>query len=142
MPVQRTLAIIKPDVVRKHKIGAVVDRIEAEGFRILGLKPLHLTSEQAEGFYAVHRGRPFFQGLTKFMSSGSIIVMCLEREDAIQKWREVIGATDPAKAALGTVRQSYGSTVGENAVHGSDGPDTAAFEISYFFGACELSPLD
>lgn len=141
MSVQRTLAIIKPDAVRKHKIGAVIDRLETEGFRILGLKPLHLTLEQAEGFYAVHRGRPFFEGLTKFMSSGPIVVLCLEREDAIQKYREVIGATDPAKAAPGTIRRAYGSTVGENAVHGSDAPETAAFEIAYFFGACELRPL-
>ncbi len=141
MSVQRTLAIVKPDVVRKQKAGAVLERLEAEGFRIVALKQLHLTQAQAEGFYAVHQGRPFFPSLTQFMSSGPIVVLCLEREDAITRYREVIGATDPAKAAPGTIRKLYGSSVGENAVHGSDAPETAAFEIAYFFGGYELAPL-
>jgi nucleoside-diphosphate kinase len=141
MSVQRTLAIIKPDAVRKRKIGAILERLETEGFGVVAMKQLRLTLEQAEGFYAVHRGRPFFASLTQFMSSGTIVVLCLERESAIQRYREVIGATDPAKAAPGTVRNLYGSSVGENAVHGSDAPETAAYELAYFFGGYELGPL-
>lgn len=139
MSIQRTLSIIKPDAVEKRKTGAIVERLESEGFRILGMKRLHLTRSQAEGFYGVHRGKPFFTSLTEFMSRGPIVVMCLEREEAIAKYREVIGATDPAKAAPGTIRALFGSSVGENAVHGSDAPETAALEIAYFFGGYELA---
>src|SRR5690349_9326344 len=109
MSLERTLSIIKPDAVEKHKIGAIVERLEKEGFKIVALKQLHLTLGQARGFYAVHRERPFFEELTKFMSRGPIVVMCLERENAIQKYRDVIGATDPKKAAEGTLRRSYGT---------------------------------
>jgi nucleoside-diphosphate kinase len=141
MTPQRTLAIIKPDAVAKRKTGAILERLESEGFTIVAMRKLRLTLEQAEGFYAVHRGRPFYEGLTAFMSSGPIVALCLERDDAIAKYRDVIGATDPAKAAPGTIRKLYGTHVGQNAVHGSDAPDTAAFEIAYFFGGCELTPL-
>jgi nucleoside-diphosphate kinase len=141
MSLERTLSIIKPDAVEKHKIGAIVERLEKEGFKIVAMKQLHLTLGQARGFYAVHRERPFFEELTKFMSRGPIVVMALERENAIQKYRDVIGATDPKKAAEGTLRRSYGTDVGENALHGSDSPDTAQFEVSYFFAGFELGPL-
>ena len=141
MSVERTLAIIKPDAVSHHKTGAVLSRIEDEGFVVVGMKLLHLTLAQAEGFYRVHQGRPFFASLTRFMSRGPIVVLVLEREDAILKWREVIGATDPAKAAPGTIRKLFGSSVEENAVHGSDARETAAFEAAYFFGGYELAPL-
>lgn len=140
MAAQRTLSIIKPDAVEKHKIGAIIDRLESEGFRIVALRQMHLTLPQAEGFYHVHRGRPFFGELTQFMSRGPIVVMALEREDAIQKYRDVIGATDPKKAADGTLRKLFGSNVGENALHGSDSPETARFEIGYFFPGLEAAP--
>src|SRR5882762_1323899 len=125
MAVQRTLSIIKPDAVEKRKVGPIIGRLEDEGFRVIAQKQIHLTLAQAEGFYAVHRERGFFAELTHFMSRGPIVVMALEREDAIQRYREVIGATDPAKAAPGTLRKLYGSNVGENALHGSDSPETA-----------------
>jgi nucleoside-diphosphate kinase len=141
MSLERTLSIIKPDAVEKHKIGAIIERLEAEGFKICAMKRLHLTLNEARGFYAVHRERPFFGELTKFMSRGPIVVMVLERESAIQKYREVIGATDPKKAAEGTLRKLYGTDVGENALHGSDSPETAQFEVAYFFAGLELGPL-
>jgi nucleoside-diphosphate kinase len=141
MPIQRTLSIIKPDAVQKRKVGAIIDRLESEGFRIVAMRQLHMTLEQAQGFYAVHRGKGFYDALTKFMSRGPIVVMVLEREDAIQKYREVIGATDPKKAGAGTLRSLFGADVGENALHGSDAPETATVEVSYFFGGCELGPV-
>jgi nucleoside-diphosphate kinase len=141
MAKERTLSIIKPDAVEKHKVGAIIERLEAEGFAIRAMKRLHLTLEQARGFYAVHQERPFFDELTKFMSRGPIVVMALENESAIQKYRDVIGATDPRKAAAGTLRKLYGSDVGENALHGSDSPETAQAEVSYFFAGYELPRL-
>jgi nucleoside-diphosphate kinase len=137
MAIERTLSIIKPDAVEKHKVGAIIARLEDEGFAIRALKQIHLTRRQAEGFYAEHAGRGFFEELVTFMSRGPIVVMALEREDAIAKYREVIGATDPGKAADGTIRKLYGSNVGENAVHGSDKPATAAREVAYFFSGLE-----
>jgi nucleoside-diphosphate kinase len=130
---ERTLAIIKPDAVKKKIIGRIIQRVEDEGFRIVAMKLLRLTKEQAEGFYIVHKNKPFYQSLTEFMSSGEIVVMILERENAIAHWREVMGATDPALAKPGTIRHSYGFSIERNAVHGSDGPDTAEWEINYFF---------
>jgi nucleoside-diphosphate kinase len=141
MALQRTLSIVKPDAVEKQKVGAIIERLETEGFKILAMKRLHLTLAEARGFYAVHRERPFFKDLTEFMSRGPIVVMVLEREGAIQKYRDVIGATDPAKAAAGTLRKLYGTDVGENALHGSDSPETAQTEVSYFFAGYEVSPL-
>jgi nucleoside-diphosphate kinase len=141
MPLQRTLSIIKPDAVEKQKVGAIVDRLQSEGFKILALKQVQLTLSQARGFYAVHRERGFFDELTSFMSRGPIVVLALEREGAIQKYRDVIGATDPAKAAPGTLRKLFGASVGENALHGSDAPETAAFEVAYFFAGYELTPV-
>ncbi len=138
MSTQRTLSIIKPDAVEARKTGAIIARLEEEGFVVKGMKRIHLTRAQAEGFYAEHAGRGFFDELVTFMSRGPIVVMALEREDAIVKYREVIGATDPAKAADGTIRKLYGANVGENAVHGSDKPETAAREIGYFFGGYEV----
>jgi nucleoside-diphosphate kinase len=138
MSIQRTLSIIKPDAVEARKTGAIIGRLEEEGFVVKGMKRIHLTRAQAEGFYAEHAGRGFFDELVTFMSRGPIVVMALEREDAIAKYREVIGATDPAKAAAGTIRKLYGANVGENAVHGSDKPETAAREIGYFFGGYEV----
>jgi nucleoside-diphosphate kinase len=140
MALQRTLSIIKPDAMEKNKAGAILARFQEEGFVVRGLKHLHLTRREAEGFYAEHRGRGFFDELCTFMSRGPIIVMCLEREDAIAKYREVIGATDPAKAADGTIRKLYGANVGENAVHGSDSDKSAAREIGYFFAGYEAAP--
>jgi nucleoside-diphosphate kinase len=141
MAIERTLSIIKPDAIEKHKIGAIIERLEKEGFKIVAMRRLHLTLAEARGFYAVHRERPFFEELTKFMSRGPIVVMVLEREGAIQKYRDVIGATDPKKAADGTLRRLYGADVGENALHGSDSPETAQNEVSYFFAGFEMGPL-
>jgi nucleoside-diphosphate kinase len=135
--IERTLAIIKPDAVAAGHIGDIIRRIEAEKFRIRGMKLLHLTKAQAEGFYAVHRDKPFFESLTLFMSSGPCVVLLLEGEAAIARWRDVMGATDPARAAAGTLRRQYGTTIERNAVHGSDAPETAAFETAYFFNALE-----
>lgn len=137
MALQRTLSIIKPDAVEKQHTGKIIDRLLGEGFRIVAMKQMHLSLAEAEGFYYVHRERPFFGELTEFMSRGPIVVMVLEREDAIAKYREVIGATDPAKAAEGTLRKLYGANVGENALHGSDAEETAKFEIGYFFAGHE-----
>lgn len=131
--VERTLAIIKPDAIKKKVAGEIIRRIEQEGFKISGMKQLHLTKEEAKGFYIVHKDKPFYESLTDFMSSGEIIVMVLEREDAISHWRKVMGATDPALAAPGTIRHSYGFSIERNAVHGSDGPETAEWEINYFY---------
>jgi nucleoside-diphosphate kinase len=141
MALERTLSIIKPDAVEKHKVGAIIERLEDEGFKICAMKRLHLTLGEARGFYAVHRERPFFAELTKFMSRGPIVVMVLERENAIQKYRDVIGATDPKKAADGTLRKAFGTDVGENALHGSDSPETAHNEVAYFFAGFELGPV-
>jgi nucleoside-diphosphate kinase len=131
--VERTLAIIKPDAVKKKIIGKIIQRIEEEGFKILGLKMLHLTREEAKGFYIVHKDKHFYQSLTEFMSSGEIVVMVLEGENAISHWREVMGATDPALAKTGTLRRMFGFSVERNAVHGSDSPPTAEWEIDYFY---------
>jgi nucleoside-diphosphate kinase len=138
MALQRTLSIVKPDAMEAGKSGAIIARLQEEGFAIKAMRQLHLSREQAEGFYEVHRARPFFAELVAFMSRGPIVVMALERDEAIAKYRDVIGATDPAKAAAGTIRKLYGKNVGENAVHGSDGPDTAALEIGYFFPGYEV----
>jgi nucleoside-diphosphate kinase len=133
-----TLAIIKPDAVSARHTGAILQRIESAGFQIRAMKRLHLTRAQAEGFYAVHRERPFFAGLTTFMSSGPVVVLALEAPDAIKKWRTLMGATDPAKAEAGTLRKEFGGSIERNATHGSDAPDTAAFELGYFFPGCDL----
>ncbi len=130
---EQTLAIIKPDAVKKKIIGRIIQRIEDEGFRIREMKLMRLTKQQAEGFYAVHKNKPFFSSLTEFMSSGEIVVMVLERERAIAHWRDVMGATDPALAKPGTIRHTYGFSIERNAVHGSDSPETAEWEINYFF---------
>src|SRR6476469_6324831 len=135
---ERTLAIIKPDAVERRLAGRIIQRIEDEGFQIRAMRRVHLSKRDAEGFYAVHRERPFFGSLTEFMSSGPAIVVVLEAPDAIRKWRTLMGATDPAKADPGTLRKEFASSIGENATHGSDAPETAAFEISYFFAGLEL----
>jgi len=136
---ERTFAIIKPDAVAAKNAGRIIQRIEGEGFTIRAMRLTHLTQKEAEGFYAVHRERPFFAGLTKFMSSGPCIVMALDAPDAIKKWRTLMGATDPAKADAGTLRKEFGKSIDNNATHGSDAPDTAAFELGYFFRGLELS---
>jgi nucleoside-diphosphate kinase len=138
MTLQRTLCIIKPDAVERRAVGGIVQRITEEGFRILAMRQLKATRAEIEGFYAVHRGRPFFDELCSFMTRGAVVVIALEREDAVQKWRDVIGATDPAKAAPGTLRKLYGTNVGENAVHGSDSADNGERECGYFFAGYEL----
>jgi nucleoside-diphosphate kinase len=135
---ERTFAIIKPDAVRKGSAGRILARIEEAGFRVCALRMIHMSRREAEGFYHVHRARPFFPGLTEFMSSGPCIVMCLEAPGAILKWRTLMGATDPAKAEPGTLRQEFGASIDNNATHGSDAPDTAAFELAYFFRGMEL----
>lgn len=139
---ERTLAIIKPDAVAAGHAGAILSRIGEEGFRVVGLKMIRLTRAEAEGFYAVHRERPFFGDLTAFMSSGPAIVMVLEREDAIATWRRVMGATDPEEAGEGTLRHQFGANVERNATHGSDAPGTAAIEVAYFFNALEIHRTD
>ncbi len=138
MALERTLALIKPDAVSRSLEGEILSRIHKAGFRIVALKTMRLTKSEAEGFYAVHKARPFFKDLTDFMSSGKIFALILEAEGAITKWREVMGATDPAKAAPGTIRRDLGKSIQNNCTHGSDAPETAAFEISYFFAAHEL----
>ena len=135
---ERTFAIIKPDAFAAGNAGKILARIYQEGFKVVGAKKLYLSKVEAEGFYHVHRERPFFDELTDFMSSGPCLVMVLEAEQAIKKWRDLMGATDPAEAAEGTLRKEFGTFVGENATHGSDAPETAAFEISYFFAGLEL----
>jgi nucleoside-diphosphate kinase len=134
---EQTFSIIKPDAVERNLIGKILTIIEANGFTIKGMKMLSLTKKEAEGFYYVHKERPFFNSLTDFMSSGPIVVLLLEREDAISKLREVMGATDPAKADRCTIRKEFGLSLEKNSVHGSDAKETAAFEISYFFNGVE-----
>jgi nucleoside-diphosphate kinase len=135
---QKTFAIIKPDAVRTGVVGRILARIEQEGFRIVAMRLQHLTKAEVEGFYAVHRERPFFGGLTDFMSSGPSVLLCLEAAEAITKWRALMGATDPAKAEPGTLRKEFGASIDNNATHGSDAEDTAAFELAYFFRGLEL----
>jgi nucleoside-diphosphate kinase len=136
---ERTLAIIKPDAVASRAAGRIIQRIEEAGFQIRAMRMLHLSPLETEGFYAVHRERPFFASLTKFMSSGPVIVLALEAGDAIKKWRTLMGATDPAKADAGTLRKEFGRSIENNATHGSDAPDTAAFELGYFFPGVEFA---
>ena len=138
MATQRTLSIIKPDAVEKGLQGAIIGRLQEEGFTILGLRQLSLTQKQAEGFYAVHKERSFFQELCEFMTRGSIVVMALERDNAVQHYRKVIGATDPAKADAGTIRKLYGANLSENAVHGSDSEENGRIECAYFFAGLDL----
>jgi nucleoside-diphosphate kinase len=138
LALERTFAIIKPDAVGRGIQGEILARIQKAGFRIVAIKSMRLTKDEAGGFYAVHRERPFFGELTDFMSSGKIFAMVLEAEGAIAKWRDAMGATDPKKAAAGTIRHDLGTSIGNNVTHGSDAPDTAAFEISYFFAGHEL----
>ncbi|MGD9591278.1 MAG: nucleoside-diphosphate kinase [Candidatus Berkiella sp.] len=138
MAFERTLSIIKPDAVAKNHIGDIIARFEKAGLRVVGAKMMHLTRDQAEGFYEVHKERPFFHDLVKFMISGPVLVQVLEGPDAIAKNREVMGATDPKKADKGTIRADFASSIDENAVHGSDAPDTASREIRFFFQENEL----
>jgi nucleoside-diphosphate kinase len=136
---ERTFAIIKPDAVRTRVAGRIIQRIEQEGFQIRAMRLVSLSQKEAEGFYAVHRERPFFQSLTAFMASGPAIVMALEAPDAIKKWRTLMGATDPAKADAGTLRKEFGKSIENNATHGSDAADTAAFELGYFFPGVDFA---
>jgi len=136
--VQRTFTILKPDTVKAGNVGLIIDRLIKEGFRIRAMKMIHLTTAQAEGFYYVHKERPFFSSLVQFMSEGPIVPMVLEADNAIEKLRKVMGATDPAKADAGTIRKQFATNIERNAIHGSDGPDTAAFEIGYFFNGLEI----
>ncbi len=138
MTTERTLAIVKPDAVARRIAGEILSTIEQNEFRVLGMRMIHLTPREAEGFYEVHRGKPFFEGLVDFMTEGPVIVMALERDNAIQKWREVMGATNPANAAEGTIRKRFGTAIDRNCVHGSDAPETARAEIAYFFPEYEL----
>ena len=136
--IERTFAIIKPDAVNRNLQGDILARIHKAGFKVIAIKSMRMTKEEAAGFYAVHKARPFFGELTDFMSSGKIFAMVLEADGAISKWRETMGATDPKKAAAGTIRHDLGASIQMNCTHGSDAPETAAFEISYFFSAMEL----
>ncbi|MBI3681721.1 MAG: nucleoside-diphosphate kinase [Acidobacteria bacterium] len=136
---ERTLAIIKPDAVAAGHAGAILAEIEKAGFSIRALRMIRLSRPEAEAFYAVHKDKPFFAGLVAFMTEGPVIVMALEREDAIRKWRDVMGATNPDQAAGGTIRRRFGASIERNATHGSDAPETAAFEVSYFFAGHELT---
>ena len=135
---QRTFAIIKPDAVERQLVGAIVQRIEADGLRVRAMRLTRLSKAEAEGFYAVHRDKPFFDALTAFMSSGPAVVLVLEALDAITRWRQLMGATDPAQADAGTLRREFGTSIERNATHGSDAPETATFEIGYFFRGVEL----
>jgi len=135
---QQTLAIIKPDGVARNLIGEIIHRTEAAGLRVKALKMAHLSKSQAEGFYAVHRERPFFDSLTRFMSEAPVVLMILSGENAIQVWRDLMGATDPAKAPPGTIRKDFGLSIERNTTHGSDAPETAAFETGYFFSQVEV----
>lgn len=137
---ERTLAIIKPDAVAKGVAGQILARIEEAGFRVLAIKMIRMTEDDAAGFYAVHRERPFFKSLCTFMTQGPCIPVVLERDNAIQRWRDLMGATDPAKAAAGTIRKDFASSIEANAVHGSDAVATASFEIPYFFSNLEICP--
>lgn len=138
MAIERTFAIIKPDAVAANQAGEILSLIQQNGFRILGMKMKRLSTVEAQNFYAVHKERPFFGGLVSFMTEGPVVVLALEREDAIKKWREVMGATNPANAAEGTIRKRFATNVERNCVHGSDAPETAAVEIPFFFSASEL----
>jgi nucleoside-diphosphate kinase len=138
---ERTLAIIKPDAVARRAAGQILARIEQAGFTVLAIKMIRMTEADAAGFYAVHRERPFFKSLCTFMTQGPSIPMVLEGDNGIQRWRDLMGATDPAKAAAGTIRKEFASSIEANAVHGSDAPATAAFEISYFFSSLEIAAL-
>ena len=135
---ETTFAIIKPDAVKARHTGQIIQRIEEAGFQIRAMRLRHLTQQQAEGFYAVHKERPFFASLTNFMSSGPVVVLALQAPDAIKKWRALMGATDPAKADAGTLRKEFGASIENNATHGSDAPETAAFELGYFFPGIDL----
>lgn len=137
---QRTLCIVKPDAVEKRRAGAILARIEESGFRIVAMRMRHLTRAEAEGFYEVHRQRPFFGELVQFMTRSPVIVAVLEKDEAVTGWRDLMGATDPAKAAPNTIRKLFGSNVGENATHGSDSLENAQREIAYFFAGSEVSP--
>ena len=139
MALERTLGIIKPDAVASGHVGEILAMIERNGFRIAGMKMRRLSQREAEAFYAVHKERPFFGGLVKFMTEGPVVVLALEREDAIAKWRDIMGATNPANAAEGTVRKLYAESIERNAIHGSDAPETAAEELKYFFTTIELT---
>lgn len=138
MAIQRTFSIIKPDAVKRNLIGSIFAKIEGAGLTILGTRMLHLSENQAREFYAVHRERPFYNDLVKYMTSGPVVVSCLEGDDAISKYRDVMGATDPAKAAEGTIRKLFGQSIEANAVHGSDSPTTAQIEIAFFFKDADL----
>lgn len=133
MKSEKTLAIIKPDGVRKNLIGEICKRIEKEGLKITRMEMIQMNKAKAEGFYAVHKGKPFFDGLVEFMSSGPVVVMCLEGNDAVKRWRKLTGVTNPKEAGPGTIRGDFADSIGENVVHGSDAPETGAFETSYFF---------
>ena len=135
---ERTLSIVKPDGIQKHLMGEVIKRFEDHGLKVIGLKMISMNKKEAEGFYAVHRGKPFFESLTAFMSSGPSVVMVLEGEGAISKTRELMGATDPKQAKQGTLRRQFATNIEKNVVHGSDAPETAAFEIKYFFNSLEI----
>lgn len=139
MALERTFAIIKPDAVERKLAGRILARLEQEGFTVRAMRLQHLTKREAEGFYAVHAARPFFGELTTFMSSGPCVLLALEAEGAIAKWRALMGATDPAKAEAGTLRKEFGQSIDKNATHGSDAPETAAFELGYFFRGLELN---
>ena len=138
MPVERTLSIIKPDAVGNNVIGKIIQRFEENNLKIVASKMIHLTKEKAEGFYDIHRDKPFFSNLVKFMTSGPVIVQILEGENAVNKNREIMGATNPAEAAIGTIRKDFAKSIDENAAHGSDAPETAAVEIAYFFNKDEI----
>ncbi len=140
MAIERTLSIVKPDAVARNKIGEIYARFESAGLWIVAARMIHLSKAEAEGFYAVHRERPFFKDLVEFMTSGPVLVQVLEGENAITRNREIMGATNPANAAPGTIRKDFATSIDENAVHGSDGPDTAHTEIAYFFRTIELCP--
>ncbi len=135
---ERTLSIVKPDGVKRNLIGEIIRRFEQNGLKVVGIKMIKMSKKEAEGFYEVHRGKPFFESLTSFMSSGPSVVMVLEGEDAISKTRRIMGATDPKEAEEGTLRNQYGTNIERNVVHGSDGPQTASFEVGYFFNALEI----
>jgi nucleoside-diphosphate kinase len=139
MSIERTFGIVKPDAVAKNAVGGVLQMIEGAGLKVVGLKMLRLSQTQAEGFYAVHKARPFYGDLVKFMTSGPVVVMALEGESAVTRYREVMGATDSTKAAAGTIRNAFGTNIEKNAVHGSDGPDTAKVEIGFFFSTSDLA---
>ena len=140
MAIERTLTIIKPDAVAKGVAGQIITRIERAGLTIIAAKLIHMTLAEARGFYIVHRERPFYESLCAFMTQGPCLLMVLAGDDSIRKWRDLMGATDPAKAAAGTIRKDFASSIESNAVHGSDAPETAAFEIPYFFSSFELCP--